>query len=250
MPRYFIHLAYDGGAFCGWQIQPNARSVQGDLEENLTKVLREPIYVTGCGRTDTGVHASDFYAHFDVNHSVDGEQLAYKINKMMGGEVAVFSIFQVEDDLHARFSALDRTYHYFIQTTPNPFKRDFSWYFPYELDLEKMNQAAASLLEFDDFSSFCRSGSDVTNHLCDVRKAIFEPIDGGYRFEISANRFLRNMVRAVVGTLLEVGTGKISVDEFKQIVKQKDRKRAGASAKAHGLFLCKIKYPDSINRYR
>ena len=250
MRRYFIQLAYDGTNFSGWQRQSEQRTVQGVLEENLSKILRDDIQVTGCGRTDTGVHAADYYAHFDIAIEVDVDTLLYKLNKMLRDQIVIYALFEASDRIHARFSATERAYRYVILTQRNPFKRKYAWYIPEKLDVAEMNKAAATLLEYEDFESFARSGSDVTHYRCDVRKAVFTEHEGEIHFDISADRFLRNMVRAIVGTLLDVGRGKLSVAEFRSVVEQKDRTKAGTSAKAHGLFLWNIQYNELLASYQ
>lgn len=247
MPRYFIRLAYDGSPFCGWQVQPGQSTVQGELEQALGQLLAKPVGVAGCGRTDTGVHANDYLAHIDVSDTVDTAQVTYKLNKMLHPAIGIREIFPVEGDFHARFSATARTYRYFIHAQSDPFVRDFSWHVPQELDVVTMNQAAERLLHYSDFSSFCRSGSETRTNECRVSYASWSaPEAGRLVFEITADRFLRNMVRAIVGTLIEVGRGKSSVQDFESIVEAKDRSVAGTSAKAHGLFLWSIAYPEAV----
>lgn len=250
--RYFIHLAYNGSAFFGWQIQPEHSSVQETLETCLSLLLREErVAVTGCGRTDTGVHASDFYAHFDIEKSFTPDecrQLVHKLNNFLPKEIVIFDLFEVEPDQHARFDAESRTYQYHICTCKNPFKLQFAYHFHRELDVEKMNEAAALLIQNEDFTSFSKVHTQVNNFICHVTEAHWDRVDDELIFTVSANRFLRNMVRALVGTLLEVGTGKISVEGFQDIINQKDRCAARTSAPAHALFLTKVRYPFLGNR--
>lgn len=249
--RYFITFSYDGTRFHGWQIQPNGISVQQVLEEALTKILRAgPISVVGAGRTDAGVHARQMVAHFDWPDEadpIDGPQLAYRLNRLLPRDVSVSKVEQVSPDLHARFSATRRTYHYYIHTAKDPFLRHYSLELHYPLDFELMNQAAALLFGYDDFGSFCKSHSDAKTTLCKIYAARWHQLSPtSWYFEISANRFLRNMVRAVVGTLIEVGRGRITEEQFCEIIERKDRCAAGTSMPGHALFLWDIKYPYEI----
>jgi len=241
--RFFITLSYDGTRYHGWQIQPNGDSVQQCLQEALSTLLRKPVEVVGAGRTDTGVHARMMVAHFDWEETIDGKQLAYKLNKLLPGDIAVKEVRQVEDDMHARFSATSRTYHYFIHTRKDPFLQAYSWQIPFALDFEKMNEAAKVLLEYKDFTSFSKVNTDTKTNLCDLKEAFWEEVEPGqWRFTITANRFLRNMVRAIVGTLVEVGRGRISIEEMRHIIEAKDRCQAGESVPGKALFLVDIKY--------
>ncbi len=241
--RYFITLSYDGGRFHGWQVQPNDISVQGELQRGLSLLLREDIQVTGAGRTDAGVHANMMVAHFDIDCEVDGKQLVYKLNKLLPQDIAVQRVERVSDDLHARFSATRRTYYYFIHTRKDPFLRHYSCELHYPLDFSLMNVAAAILTEYEDFGAFCKSHADVKTTLCSITKAEWtETAAGQWRFEISANRFLRNMVRAVVGTLVEVGRGRMTLDDFRKVIEGKRRTEAGESMPANALFLVDIRY--------
>ena len=241
--RFFITLSYDGTRYHGWQIQPNGDSVQQCLQEALSTLLRKPVEVVGAGRTDTGVHARMMVAHFDWEETIDGKQLAYKLNKLLSGDIAVQEVRQVEDDMHARFSATSRTYHYFIHTRKDPFLQAYSWQIPFALDFEKMNEAAKVLLEYKDFTSFSKVNTDTKTNLCDLKEAFWEEVESGqWRFTITANRFLRNMVRAIVGTLVEVGRDRISIEEMRHIIEAKDRCQAGESVPGKALFLVDIKY--------
>lgn len=246
MQRYFIYLCYDGTRYHGWQVQPNGISVQEELQSCLSTLLRRPVEITGAGRTDAGVHARQMVAHFDAGDVFDETQLAYRLNRMLPRDIAVSRIEKVADGLHARFSATSRTYHYFIHIGRDPFLRHYSLEMPYQLDFARMNEAARLLLEVKDFGAFCKAGADVKTTLCDVTKAQWELMEDGdvkrWRFVITANRFLRNMVRAVVGTLVDVGRGKISQEEFRQIVVSGSRSNAGESMPGHALFLWDIKY--------
>lgn len=248
--RYFITLSYDGTRFHGWQVQPNGISVQSELERGLSLLLRTTVQVTGAGRTDAGVHASMMVAHFDlptegneIPGTIDCDQLTYKLNKLLPCDIAIQKIECVADDMHARFSATSRTYHYFLHTVKSPFLRHYSYELHYPLDFEKMNQAAAMLREYEDFGAFCKSHADVKTTLCKVTAARWVRLrDDEWRFEITANRFLRNMVRAVVGTLIEVGRGRLSLDDFRKVIEGKRRTEAGESMPAKALFLVNITY--------
>ncbi len=250
MSRYFIELSYDGTNYHGWQVQPNGVSVQETLQQALSTLLRQDIEVVGAGRTDAGVHASMMVAHFDGPEELDCAQLVYKLNKLLPHDIAVRCVYQVPDDMHARFSAISRTYHYYIHTRKSPFLRHYSWLVTFPLDFEKMNEAAKRLLEFEDFTSFSKVNTDTKTNICHVTEAqwkeITPPLEGqggcAWRFTITANRFLRNMVRAIVGTLIEVGRGRMTVDEFCQVIEQKNRCSAGESVPGHALFLTDVRY--------
>ena len=243
--RYFITLSYDGTAYHGWQIQPNAPSVQETLQRALATLLRQDeLEVTGAGRTDTGVHARLMVAHFDWGVVLDGPQLTYKLNKILPRDVAVKSIIPVSDDMHARFSAVSRTYHYFLHLYKDPFLQGHSWQMYGPLDFEAMNRAAQVLLNYRDFTSFSKLHTDTKTNDCTVTEAHWDELaPGQWRFTITANRFLRNMVRAIVGTLVEVGRGRLSPADVSRIIELKDRCQAGESVPAHGLYLVDIKYP-------
>ena len=249
--RYFITLSYDGTRYHGWQVQPNGISVQGELQRALSLILRQDIQVTGAGRTDTGVHARMMVAHFDLNSQISNlnsqfsilSQLAYKLNRLLPCDIAIQKIEPVSDDLHARFSATSRTYRYFIHTCKSPFLRHYSWQTHYALDFPLMNEAAAMLLEYDDFGAFCKSHADVKTTLCKITHAQWhQTSDSEWFFEITANRFLRNMVRAVVGTLIDVGRHRLSLDDFRKVIEGKRRTEAGESMPANALFLENITY--------
>jgi len=241
--RYFLQLSFKGTNFHGWQIQPNAISVQETMEKALSVLLHEEISVIGAGRTDTGVHASFFVLHFDsLNVDLEGKTLVHKLNRFLPDDIAVQKIWKVDEGVHARFSAISRTYKYFIVTVKNPFQTETSFLYTGMLDVRKMNEAAKVLFEFEDFTSFSRLHTDVKTNLCQIYQAEWIFHENQLIFTIKANRFLRNMVRAIVGTLLEVGKGKLTVDGFRNIIEKKDRAAAGASAPAHGLFLVDIEY--------
>ena len=243
--RYFIQLSYKGTSYHGWQIQPNAISVQEVVEKTLSTVLRETVEVVGAGRTDTGVHASFFVLHFEVKEELSNfENLVYKLNSLLPNDIAFQKIWPVANDLHARFSAISRTYKYYISTKKNPFRTETSFKYLLPLDIDKMNDASHILAEFEDFTSFSRLHTDVKTNNCKILWAEWEVINTQIIFTIKADRFLRNMVRAIVGTLLEVGKGKLSLNDFRKIIEAKDRAAAGASAPAKGLFLVDVEYPE------
>lgn len=246
MARYFLHLAYDGSNYKGWQIQPNGNTVQAELTRALSVMMRKDILITGAGRTDSGVHARNFYAHFDVKADYTQEQLdqfVYKLNRFLPADITVYRMFRVADDLHARFSAISRTYKYYISQNRDPFVRNYVWYRFGAVDVEAMNRAANVLLDITDFTSFSKLHTQTNTNNCKVIHAQWEQTANGLVFTITADRFLRNMVRAVVGTLLDVGLGKMSHDEFVAVIHSKDRCNAGESVPAQGLFLEDIGYP-------
>ncbi|MBO7067061.1 MAG: tRNA pseudouridine(38-40) synthase TruA [Bacteroidaceae bacterium] len=241
--RYFITLSYDGTRYHGWQIQPNGISVQETLQQALSTLLREPIEVVGAGRTDAGVHARMMVAHFDYEGSPDCPQLLYRLNKILPPDIAVQNIEPVAPDMHARFSATGRTYHYFVHTRKDPFCRHYSWLLHGSIDFAAMNEAAQALLRYQDFTSFSKVNTDTKTNLCTITEAHWDEIgDGQWRFTITANRFLRNMVRAIVGTLLEVGRGRMTKDEFCQVIEQKNRCSAGESVPGNALFLIDVDF--------
>lgn len=260
MSRYFIQFSYDGTAYHGWQVQPNAVSVQQKLNEALSTLLRTPIETTGAGRTDTGVHAAKMTAHFDTtlfDEWKDSEQkeelhqrlhqLTDKLNRLLPPDIAVHSVLPVKDKAHARFDATSRTYHYHIYTGKNPFLRHYAMRLHYRPDFDAMNAAAAQLLAVDDFTSFSKLHTDVKTNICRVSRAQWVEIaPGHYRFEITADRFLRNMVRAVVGTLLEVGRGRMNQSQFADVIHSKSRAAAGESVPGNALSLVDITYPEDI----
>ena len=241
--RYFIELQYDGTAYFGWQRQPDAVTVEGTIEEKLSMLLRVPTEVVGAGRTDTGVNASFYTAHFDSDKEIDCAQLCYKLNKVLPVDIAIMRIYEVEPTLHARFDAIEREYTYFLTPRKLPFRRYSAWHFTADIDVAKMNEAAKKLLEYEDFTSFAKLNSNNKTNICHISHAewVIES-DGTLRFTIRANRFLRNMVRAIVGTLVDVGRGKYSVAEFEDIIRSKDLSRCSAGAPACGLFLSDVKY--------
>lgn len=241
--RYFITFCYDGTRYHGWQIQPNGNSVQAEMQRALSTLMRRDITVVGAGRTDTGVHARMMVAHFDLDTELDCPQTAYRLNRILPRDIAVSRVELVGDDMHARFSATSRTYHYYIHTSKDPFQRAYSCEMHYALDFDAMNRAAAMLMDYDDFGAFCKSHADVKTTLCHVTSARWHHSGpSSWYFEITANRFLRNMVRAVVGTLVEVGRGRMSTDDFRRVIEGRRRTEAGESMPGNALFLEEIKY--------
>lgn len=241
--RYFIHFAYDGTNYHGWQIQPDANSVQEELQKALSVLLRHDVEIVGAGRTDAGVHARQMVAHFEWDGQLDCQQTAYRLGRMLPRDIAIYRMEPVAEDMHARFSAVRRTYHYYLHTERDPFCRQYSCELHYDLDFERMNEAGRILCTYEDFGAFCKSHSDVKTTLCKVSEAHWIQVDSTHwYFRISANRFLRNMVRAVVGTMIDVGRGRITLDDFRKIVEGKQRTQAGESMPAHALFLEEIEY--------
>ena len=247
--RYFIQLSYDGTNYHGWQLQENACSVQEVVEDALQIAVRGKVELVGAGRTDTGVHAAFYIAHFDSElESLANEKTVFKLNCLLPDDIAVQKIFQVKPDAHARFDATYREYQYCISRCKDPFTINYADRENRKLDLAKMNEAAQTLFDYSDFTSFSKLGSDVKTNNCVIHKAYWEEKGDQLIFTIRADRFLRNMVRAIVGTLLEVGLGKKSVQEFRAVIEKKDRSTAGASVAAKGLLLVDIGYPDTIGK--
>lgn len=244
--RYFLKLSYKGTLFFGWQKQPKKISVQELIETAVSKMNGgKPAKVTGCGRTDTGVHASQFYAHFEMNLPYSEDEFCYKLNCMLPQSIAIDSIIKVPDDLHSRFSATSRTYHYFISKIKDPFTADLAWHVQKPLNMVEMNAASEKLVGHKNFKSFSKTIQVESTFECTVHEAKWVETETGYQFEITANRFLRNMVRAIVGTLVEVGLGKRTVSDFEHIITSQNRDLAGKSAPAHGLFLVNIDYSNN-----
>ena len=244
--RYFIEIAYNGKNYHGWQMQPNEVTVQEVLEKTMTTILREEIKVMGAGRTDAGVHAKQLFAHFDFDKIENITELQFKLNSFLPKDISVQSIFQVKEDKHARFDALEREYEYIITLKKNPFLEDFAHLIHYRPNIDLMNEAANELLNYKNFQCFSRSNTDVKTYNCKIEKAYWKEENSQLIFTISADRFLRNMVRAIVGTLIDVGFEKTSLEDFHEIIKSKDRSKAGTSAPAKGLYLTKVVYPESI----
>lgn len=238
-------MAFDGSAYSGWQIQAEERTVQQVVEQALSTLLRKEISVTGAGRTDTGVHASHFVAHFDLDEGAlpSSEAFLFKLNRFLPLDIVIYRIFRVKDDLHARYSATYRTYHYHISSVKPLFNRAYSHYVYGKLDLKAIEACCKIIMDTSDFTSFARLHSDTRTNICRVSQARWVTLEGGFRFEITADRFLRNMVRSITGTLLDVGLGKTSMPAFQKIVDAKDRSMAGSSAPARALFLVDIGYP-------
>jgi len=254
--RYFIFFGYDGTNYHGWQIQPNANSVQQELQHALSTLLRGNVEVVGAGRTDTGVHARRMAAHFDWTNTTDEDatptngklpmsldQLVYRLNRILPRDIAVYEVKEVDSEMHARFSATSRTYHYYIHTRKDPFERHYSLQMHYPLDFDKMNEAAEHFLHHDDYAAFCKAGGDNKTTICHVTTAKWvQTSPTTWYFEITANRFLRNMVRAVVGTLIDVGRGRITMEQFLDILHNGTRSDAGESMPGNALFLEKVDY--------
>ena len=241
--RYFITFSYDGTAYHGWQIQPHSVSVQEELQKALSTLLRRSVEVVGAGRTDTGVHARKMVAHFDSEQELECTQLVYKLNKLLPRDIAVQQVERVEDEMHARFSAKSRTYHYYVHLGKDPFLRSYSWQVYGNPDFELMNKAAEVLMEYTDFTSFSKVNTDTKTNDCTITEAHWDKVgEGQWRFTITANRFLRNMVRAIVGTLMEVGRGRMTIEQLRSVVEAKDRCRAGDSVPGNALFLVEVKY--------
>ena len=249
--RYFLFLAYEGTRYQGWQVQPHTTdTVQAVLNAKLSMLLREPVEVTGCGRTDTGVHASAFYAHFDTTAEQlpeSAERFVYHLNAVLPADIAVYAIQRMPDTAHARFDATYREYEYHITRIKNPFGSTQSWLLRDELDVEHMNACAALFLQQTDFGAFCKSGGNAKTTLCTVSCAYWRSNGHQLVFTIGANRFLRNMVRAAVGTLLDAGRGKLSVADVQRILQSGNRSEAGQSVPARGLFLTDVHYPAHLN---
>ena len=245
--RYFMFLSFEGTNYHGWQIQPNPTTVQHTLENVLSLILGEKITSIGAGRTDAGVHAAMFCIHFDsLRNDIEDEKLIFRLNNFLPSDIAVKSIRKVIPEANARFSAISRTYKYYIQKTKNPFKQQWSWHINYPLNISLMNAACDILKEYSDFTSFSRLHSDTKTNICNIISAEWIENDDEIVFSITSNRFLRNMVRAIVGTMVDLGAGKINIEDFKMIIECKNRCKAGQSAPAKGLFLTDINYSDNV----
>lgn len=241
--RYFIKFAYNGKNYFGFQIQPNAISIQETLDKALSLLLKQKIEIVGAGRTDSGVHAKEMYAHFDYDGEIDSKYWTKKLNSYLPNDIVIFDFIQVDDQAHARFDATSRTYEYYIHSYKNVFNQDGSWYFSKELDIDKMNMACGLLIKHNDFECFSKVNTDVHTFNCTITKAYWIQKENQLIFTIKADRFLRNMVRAIVGTMINIGLGKISIDDFEKIMESKNRSKAGFSVPAHGLYLVKVNYP-------
>ncbi len=246
--RYFIQLAYKGTHYHGWQVQPNAVTIQQVLNQALSTVLREDIHVVGAGRTDAGVHASCYWAHFDYSGKLEEPgHIIFRLNRFLPDDIAIYGLYEVPPNAHARYDALSRTYQYQITTIKDPFKREYAYHLFWEVDMEGMNEAAKVLYRYQDFSSFSKSNTQNKTNLCEVYRAEWQRAGHMLIFTIQANRFLRNMVRAIVGTLLETGRGRLSPEGMQKIIESRNRSQAGYSVPANGLFLTHIQYPAHMN---
>ncbi len=247
--RYFLHLAYNGKNYHGWQIQDNAHSVQAELNKALSLILREDIYIVGCGRTDTGVHARDFYAHFDSSKkfsNIERKKWIHKLNRFLRDDIVIYDMLPVKEDASSRFHATARTYKYYINRIKDPFTTDTSYYLYGDFDLDRAKKACNVLYEYEDFSCFSKSGTQTKTNNCKIQFAQWEEVGNKLIFTVKADRFLRNMVRAIVGTMVEIGHSKIDIDDFRKIIESKNRSAAGFSVPGQALFLEKIDYPEDI----
>lgn len=246
--RFFLEFSYDGSHYHGWQIQPNATTVQAVLQDALNTVLRTNIEVTGAGRTDTGVHALQMFCHFDLEEEPEsGQQLVYQLNSILPKDIAVYNLYPVDAESHSRFDAIVRTYHYHINQRKDPFAVNRSWFLPDELDTDHMNEACEKLKTFSDFSCFAKTGTQTKTNICKITAAQWTRMEEGrLLFVISADRFLRNMVRAIVGTMVEVGRGKMDLSAFEEVIRSGDRSKAGLSVPAHGLYLAEVIYAEEL----
>jgi tRNA pseudouridine38-40 synthase len=244
--RYFLELAYKGSKYHGWQVQANAHTVQKEVNTALSVILRKPIETMGSGRTDTGVHARQQFLHFDFPEKLERPNLMKRLNGILPKDIAVHDVREVRPDAHARFDAEWRKYEYHISLHKNPFEIELSWQYFYNLDIRKMNEASGLLLHHQDFECFSRVKTEVHHFKCEIKEAYWEQKEQQLIFHITANRFLRGMVRSIVGTLVEVGEGKLDLIGFQAILESKNRSKAGSSVPPHGLYLCRVVYPDSI----
>jgi tRNA pseudouridine38-40 synthase len=244
--RYFIELSYNGKNFHGWQYQPNAMSVQQTIEDSLEILLKQRIKILGAGRTDTGVHAKQMYAHFDFEDTLNLENLIYKLNAFLNKDIGIVNIHKVKPDSHARFDAISREYQYYITQKKDVYDYDKKYFFSKKLDFDKIDEAINILKKTKNFKSFCRTKSDVTNYNCDIYNFHYEKKDSEIIFIIRANRFLRNMVRSLIGTILDVSQDKILIKKLPEIIKKSNRIYAGPSVPAHALFLSNVEYPKTV----
>ncbi|MCT4663821.1 MAG: tRNA pseudouridine(38-40) synthase TruA [Flavobacteriales bacterium] len=244
--RYFIRFAYNGTRYHGSQVQPDQISVQEEMEKCLSLLCKEKISLLFAGRTDAGVHAKEMWAHFDLQNSKVPEKWVYRMNQFLGKDIAVYEIIMARADAHARFDATERSYEYHISTQKNIFSQETSYFLKHKLDIDLMNKACEILKEYEDFEAFSRTHTDVKTFICNIQEAHWKFENSHYIFHITANRFLRNMVRAIVGTMLDIGKGKTSLETFRSIIESKNRSNAGSSAPAKGLFLTKVQYPTTI----
>ena len=245
--RYFIYFSFNGKHYHGWQKQKNSLTVQEKIEESLSVLLKDKILVTGAGRTDAGVHAKEMVAHFDFNeHFENSNKLVFKLNQFLSNDISVKSLKSVKNNAHARFDAISRTYEYHISRDKDVFSEEYSYHLNYSLNKKKINEAIKIIINNKDFKCFTKSKTNVTNYICNIIYSKWMEFDKKYVFKITANRFLRNMVRSIVGTLIDVGLEKTSIDDFIEIIMSKNRSMAGYSVPAKGLFLTKISYPEEI----
>ena len=245
--RYFIELSFNGEPFHGWQRQKEAYTVQQCLEEHFSVFLKQNVSVMGAGRTDAGVHAKNFFAHTDIDlKGLFPKDFVYKMNRFLPHSIVLHNLYPVIDNAHARFDAIRRTYHFYLTTEKDPFMNSFSHAYFEKMDLQKMNEAAKYLIGSKDFRSFARTGVNVNNYVCDIKQAFWTSENNLLIFHITADRFLRNMVRAIVGTLMDVGRGRLEIEDVPKIIDSKDRRNAGKSVPGKGLFLTEIQYPDHI----
>lgn len=246
--RYFFRISYDGTPFYGWQIQSqSSNTIQGNLESYLSKLVREEIQIVGCGRTDSGVHARDYIFHLDVAQELDAAVLKYKLNRMLPQEIVIHNIYLVSEELHARYSAISRSYTYMMSTTKDPFERLFSFTYPYRdtISLDRLNEASSILLQYSDFNTFCKTNHDANTTICDIESAVWtSPEEGKYVFTIKANRYLRGMIRLIVGMCLNVNRGKLTLEEVENCLANAQRLPLDWSVPASGLCLHSIVYPD------
>lgn len=245
MPRYFLEVAYKGTLYSGFQIQDNASSIQQEVEKALEVFYRQPIALTGSSRTDTGVHAMQNFFHFDYQGVIE-DKVLYNMNSILPADIVVKSIRPVAPDAHCRYDALSREYRYYLYRQKNPFLADRAWFYPYTLDRDKLRAAAALIPEYQDFTSFSKRSTQVKTFLCTVQESAWKEEETGLVYHVKANRFLRGMVRGLVGTMLQVGRGKLSVEDFAEVIRRKDNQLADFSAPGHGLFLYQIYFPVSI----
>lgn len=243
LQRYFLEFSYNGARYFGWQIQPNVTSVQQEIQEKLSLLLQKEIEIVGAGRTDTGVHAKQMFAHLDAEKDLTEPNFIKRLNSFLPKDIAIHQIHLVPNNAHARFDATHRTYEYWIHLNKNPFLENLSWYFPKELSVDWMNEAGKILMTYKDFECFSKTHTDVKTFLCHVTQCAWEQRGDQLIFTIQADRFLRNMVRAIVGTMVDIGTGKISTSHMHEIIQSKNRSKAGFSVPAHGLYLTKVTYP-------
>jgi tRNA pseudouridine38-40 synthase len=248
--HYFLKIAYRGTAYHGWQMQENAHSVQAEMNEKISTLCGESVNVVGCGRTDAGVHAREFYLHFDLGKPMafQPNDFVFKLNRFLPEDIVVYGAWEVPSEAHARFDAISRTYRYYISLQKDPFARELTLSYTGSLDVKAMRQAAGYLMDYEDFTSFSKLHTQTTTNLCRISEAGWKQTESQLVFTITADRFLRNMVRAIVGTLLEIGKGKLKPEEMKTIIEAKDRGRAGYSVPAQGLFLEEVRYPAELEK--